>query len=97
MLAVVWACRTFRPYILLRPFLLRTDHGSLRWLMHFKNPESQIARWLSTLGELHFTVEHRPGAQHGNADGLSRQFDTDLSVNVVSFSTPTACDIRQAQ
>ena len=30
LLAVVWVCRTFRPHILLRPFLLRMDHGSLR-------------------------------------------------------------------
>ena len=97
LLAVVWACRTFRPYILLRPFLLGTDHGSLRWLMNFKNPTGQTARWLSTLAEFHFTVQHRPELQHGNADGLSRQFEAEPSVNAVSFSTPDVSEILQAQ
>ena len=75
LLAVVWACRVFRPYLLLQPFLLRTDHSSLRWLMQFKNPSGQLARWLATLAEFHFTIEHRPGQKHANADGLSRQHE----------------------
>ena len=49
LLAVVWACQTLRPYLLCQKFLLRTDHGSLRWLMNFKSPTGQVARWLSLL------------------------------------------------
>ena len=30
-----------------------------------------LARWLAKLQQFHFDIEHRPGAQHGNADGLS--------------------------
>ena len=37
-----------------------------------KDPEGQLARWLEILGEYQFTVEHRPGNKHSNADGLSR-------------------------
>lgn len=40
--------------------------------MNFKNPEGQVARWLETLSSFTFTVEHRRGRLHGNADGLSR-------------------------
>ena len=31
-----------------------------------------LARWLAKLHQFHFEIIHRPGAQHGNADGLSR-------------------------
>jgi len=31
-----------------------------------------LARWLAKLQAYDFTIEHRPGLQHGNADGLSR-------------------------
>ncbi|KRZ48243.1 Retrovirus-related Pol polyprotein from transposon 17.6 [Trichinella nativa] len=34
--------------------------------------ERQVARWLESLVELDFVVEHRPGRLHGNADALSR-------------------------
>ena len=53
-------------------FTVRTDHASLRWLKSFKEPEGMLARWLSVLGTYDFVLEHRPGAKHGNADGLSR-------------------------
>ena len=49
------------------------------------------------LAELHFTVQHRPGLQHGNTDGLSHQFETEPSVNAVSFSTSDVSEILQAQ
>ena len=54
-------------------FKVRTDHGSLQWLLRFKNPEGQIARWLETLSSYQFIIEHRPGRLHGNADALSRR------------------------
>ena len=31
-----------------------------------------MARWLHTLHQFQFTIVHRPGRDHGNADGLSR-------------------------
>ena len=37
--------------------------------MNFKNPEGQLARWLEILS---MKIEHRPGRQHKNADGLSK-------------------------
>ena len=44
LLAVVVFTNKFRPYLLGRPFSLRTDHGSLQWLHNFKEPEGQLAR-----------------------------------------------------
>lgn len=73
LLALVYFVKYFRHYLYGQRFTIRTDHGSLRWLMKFKNPEGQVARWLATLAAYQMTVEHRPGRLHGNADGLSRR------------------------
>ena len=64
--------RHFRRYLLGKPFHLRTDHNSLVWLLGFKNIEGQLARWLEELATYDMTILHRPGKDHGNADGLSR-------------------------
>lgn len=72
LLAVVYFIRHFRPYLLGRKFTLRTDHGSLTWLAHFKEPEGQLARWLEQLQEFDFEICHRPGKKHQNADAMSR-------------------------
>ncbi|KRZ49542.1 Retrovirus-related Pol polyprotein from transposon [Trichinella nativa] len=72
MLSLVWALREFRPYLYGQRFLVRTDHSCLRWLTTFREPEGQVARWLESLAELDFEVEHRAGRLHGNADALSR-------------------------
>ena len=34
--------------------------------------QGMLARWLAKLQQFNFDIVHRPGAQHGNADGLSR-------------------------
>ncbi|CAG2215490.1 Transposon Ty3-G Gag-Pol polyprotein,Transposon Ty3-I Gag-Pol polyprotein [Mytilus edulis] len=63
----------FHHYVYGTSFLVRTDHGALRWLLNFKNPEGQTARWLEFLSSYNFEIQHRAGRQHGNADGLSRR------------------------
>ena len=73
LLAVVTYVQHFRHYLLGRRFELRTDHGSLTWLLGFKEPEGQLARWLERLQEFDFKIIHRRGKQHGNADALSRR------------------------
>lgn len=73
LLAVVLALRHFRPYLHGNRFLLRTDHASLTWLLNFKQPEGQVARWLEALQEFDFEIQHRAGKHHGNADALSRR------------------------
>ncbi|KAJ8016400.1 hypothetical protein DPEC_G00006830 [Dallia pectoralis] len=73
LLAVVAAVRHFKYYLCGVRFLVRTDHAALQWLLSFKEPEGQIARWLEELQTFNFQVEHRAGDRHGNADALSRR------------------------
>ena len=109
LLAVVYFTDHFRQYLLGRQFSLRTDHQSISWLQNFKEPQGQLARWLERLQEYDFTIVHRPGKHHGNADALSRrpcnqcgQSDTpslrQQIVGRVSMPTGyTADELRQAQ
>ncbi|KAF8784306.1 Retrovirus-related Pol polyprotein like [Argiope bruennichi] len=73
LLAIVKTVENFRPYLYGRRFLLCTDHASLTWLLNFKNPEGQIARWIQRLQEYGMEIRHRKGSAHGNADALSRR------------------------
>ncbi|GBN14381.1 Transposon Ty3-I Gag-Pol polyprotein [Araneus ventricosus] len=73
LLAIVKSIEHFHHYLYGRKFLLRTDHASLRWLLNFKEPEGQIARWIQRLQEYDFEIQHRKGTSHGNADALSRR------------------------
>ena len=69
---------------------MQTDHHALKWLMSFKQPEGQVARWLERLQEYDFTVEHRPGLSHANADALSRR------PRRKHGSCPSCCDTESA-
>ena len=72
MLAAVAMCIQFRSYLCGAKFTLRTDHKSLVWLHRLKDTEGMIAWWLHGLQQFQFSIVHRPGRDHGNADGLSR-------------------------
>jgi transposase InsO family protein/predicted aspartyl protease len=74
LLAVVKALRHYHCYLYRRKFTIRTDHSSLRWLLNFRDPKDQLARWMDELSVYanQYEIEHRPGVKHGNADGLSR-------------------------
>ena len=69
------AVNHFRPYLYGQEFHLRTDFASLLWLYKHTEPSHRVARWLESLPEFQFKLEHRAGAKHGNADGLSRCAD----------------------
>ncbi|GBL83266.1 Retrovirus-related Pol polyprotein from transposon 297, partial [Araneus ventricosus] len=73
LLAIVKSIEHLHHYLYGQKFLLRTDHASLRWLLNFKEPEGQIARWIQRLQKYDFEIQHRKGTSHGNADALSRR------------------------
>ena len=70
-LAVVFAVKHFRFYLLGKRFSVITDNNALRWL-HSLEPKGRIARWIMDLQEFEFDIQHRPGNANQNADALSR-------------------------
>ena len=72
LLAIIRFTRLFKHYLLGRQFTVRNDHSSLAWLLGFKETQGQLARWMEELCQYDMVIKHRPGKNHGNADGLSR-------------------------
>ena len=81
-LAVVDSTKHFHTYLYGTKFVIHTDHGSLRWLVNFKNLEGQICLWSEFLAVYHYEIVHRSGKSHCNPDALSRDH-----VNLVNIVT----------
>jgi len=72
LLAVVYFIRYFKQYLLGYKFKVRTDHSALTWLKRTPDPIGQQACWLEIMEEFTFSMEHRVGVHHANADAMSR-------------------------
>ena len=73
-LAIIFALKQFRHYLLGCKFSLFTDHAPLQWLLSQKM-EGLLARWALTFQEYDFIIVHRKSSENQNADALSRQFE----------------------
>lgn len=71
-LALVWSVQHFRPYLYGRHFTVVTDNSALTWLQSKKDLTAKLARWSILLQEHNFTIVHRSGKEHQDADFLSR-------------------------
>ena len=73
-LAVLWALRHFRMYLYGKPFTVLTDNDAVRQVLQSTSSVQggRLLRWRLALQEFDFTVDHRPGKRHGDADGPSR-------------------------
>ena len=72
MLAVLFALKFFRTYLLGRYFIVRTDNTVVEHYYNAKEPTAQMVRHLDFMAQYDVHFVHRAGKLHGNADGLSR-------------------------
>lgn len=79
------------------PFVVRTDHESLKWL--WKCDKTRVARWALRLQEFNFEVRHRAGAEHLLADIFTRNRDVsdeeDEMTDYISWKYYTAGAVTQ--
>jgi hypothetical protein len=76
-LAVITALKANKFYLYgAKPFKIITDHAALQWLFSKAVQETlsgRLSRWITTLQQYSYTIEHRSGKKHLDADGLSRR------------------------
>ena len=75
-LALIWAIKNFRSYLLGRKFLVLTDHKALLPMLRSKPMNSRHARYQLSLEEYDFELRHIPGSENHVADALSRLTST---------------------
>ncbi|CAK1582180.1 unnamed protein product [Parnassius mnemosyne] len=72
LLAILFGCKTFRPYLYGRKFKIITDHRPLKWLFNHKDSSSKLQRWRLKLMEYEYEIEYQKGKLNATADALSR-------------------------
>jgi len=72
LLAIVWACKYFRPYIYGRKITILSDHKPLQYLHNMKTPNSKMLRWKCQLSDYDINIKYITGKSNVVADALSR-------------------------
>jgi hypothetical protein len=91
-----YALVKFRVHLLgSKPFVIYTDHASLRTATSSPHLSQRMVRWLSFFAEYNFTMAYNPGKQNVLADALSRRPDYELA-HAVSLVSPLHELIREA-
>ncbi|KAE8968060.1 hypothetical protein PR001_g27905 [Phytophthora rubi] len=78
-----------------KPFVIYTDHASLRTATSSPHLSQRMARWLPFFAEYNVTVEYKPGKQNVLADALSRRPDYELA-HLAYLESPLYELIREA-
>nr|GEY50097.1 reverse transcriptase domain-containing protein [Tanacetum cinerariifolium] len=72
MLAVVYAFKKFRFYLIMNKSIVYTDHFALKYIFAKKDSKARLLRWVLLLQEFTFKVIDTKGAENLAADHLSR-------------------------
>nr|GEX28548.1 hypothetical protein [Tanacetum cinerariifolium] len=72
MLAVVYAFKKFRSYLIMNKSIVYTDHSTLKYLFAKKDAKARLLRWILLIREFDFKVIDTRGAENYVADHLSR-------------------------
>ena len=72
MLAMVFACEKFRPYILGSHVIKHTDHVAIKYLMEKKNVKPRLIRWVLLLQQFDLEIKYKKRSDNVIANNLSK-------------------------
>lgn len=89
LIVLVWAIQHRRHYLLVKKFIVLTEHKSLRSLLQQRITTPYQQHWLAKLLGYEFETKFKPGISNGAADVLSQRVD---GAELSSISLPVWLD-----
>ena len=72
MLAMVFTCKKYRPYILGSHVIIHTDHAAIKYLMTKKEGKPRLIRWVLLLNKFDLEINDKKGSDNVIADHFFR-------------------------
>ncbi|GKF00412.1 reverse transcriptase domain-containing protein, partial [Tanacetum coccineum] len=85
LLAVVYAFKKFRPYLVLSKTIVYTDDLALKYLLAKQDAKPRLLWWILLLQEFDVIIRHKKGAENLTADHLLR------------LENPHQCDLEKKE
>ena len=86
MLAIMWAVRYFRAYLLGHRTMVFIDHSACTSLLNHPRPLGKLARWALTIQDKDLVIKYQSGKSNANTDTLSHS-----PVSLIPMSCNVVC------
>ena len=73
MLAILYALKKWRPYLMGRHFKVKTDHDSHKYFLEQRLSSKEKQKWITKMLGYDFEIIYKKGKQNVVADALSRK------------------------
>ena len=78
-MAIVFALKKFRPYLVGSKIVIYTDHATIKYLLRKANSKPRLIRWILMLQEFDLVIKDNKGFENLVADHLSRLVNDDVT------------------